>query len=152
MNAPKVTSFPWLPLSPCTGMPNRREGQTRYIRKYYPPPLPCPVTKYRGAVQRTEGLNIQTKILSYFFTSTPKKRWFLRSFPVVPDAAPYPWFSAHNPLIIYNIYIFWKWICCILFIIYNIYIWTSRFSVDELWVISVLFDLFFEKSKIHYKF
>ena len=29
---------------------------------------PCPAAKYRGAVQRAEGLNIQTKILSYLFT------------------------------------------------------------------------------------
>ena len=57
---------------------------------FTPFPQPCPAAKYRGAVQRTEGLNIQTKILSYLFTSTPKKRWFLRSFPVVPDATPYP--------------------------------------------------------------
>ena len=39
---------------------------------------------------------------------------------------------------------------CLLFIIFTFV--TSRFSVDELWSISVLFDLFFEKSKIHYKF
>ena len=38
----------------------------------------------------------------------------------------------------------------LLFIIFTFV--TSRFSVDELWTISVLFDLFFEKSKIHYKF
>ena len=73
---------------PCTGMPNRREGQTRYIRKYYPPPLPCPVTKYRGAVQRTEGL-IQAKVsktknildLHSGLNPTPQKLPSLRARP-----------------------------------------------------------------------
>lgn len=80
MNAPQSHIVSMITPLPCTGMLNRREGQTRYIRKYYPPPLPCPVTKYRGAVQRTEGLNVQTKILSYLFTSTtPKKLPSLRA-------------------------------------------------------------------------
>ena len=51
---------------------------------------PCPAAKYRGAVQRAEGLNIQTKILSYLFPSTPKKLPSLRALPVVLDATPYP--------------------------------------------------------------
>ena len=69
-------------------MLNRREVQTRYIRKYYPPPLPCPVTKYRGAVQRTEGL-IQAKVsktknildLHSGLNPTPQKLPSLRARP-----------------------------------------------------------------------
>jgi len=80
MNAPKVTKSKklfkatLLPLSPSR------------VSQHYG--VFC-VAKYRGAVQKTEGLNVQTKILSYLFTP-PKKPPFLRSLPVVPDATPYP--------------------------------------------------------------
>ena len=59
-------------------------------------PVFC-VAKYRGGVQRTEGL-IQAKVsktknildLHSGLNPTPQKLPSLRARPVVPDAAPYP--------------------------------------------------------------
>ena len=70
MNAPQshiVSMITPLPLY-------RNAEQERSTNTIYKKVLPSPFTvsrnKIQGGVQRTEGLNIQTKILSYLFTST----------------------------------------------------------------------------------